>query len=222
LIVAAVFLVSGLIGCAGSPQALQDADAAIAAARQAGKDQECPNEFNAAAKRNAHAHEICGFCNQKEAIAEANEAIRMTNALCPKRVAAEPAPAPRPTPPPAAPGVSSSVVDRLTLHVRFDFNKSTLKNPNDPDLQKAVEFVKKYPGSRVSVEGYTDDVGTDPYNQGLSERRAATVKNYLAQHGADASKIQSSGKGKSNPVADNATDEGRAQNRRVEVLILAE
>ena len=78
------------------------------------------------------------------------------------------------------------VVDRLTLHVRFDFNKSTLKNPNDPDLQKAVEFVKKYPGSRVSVEGYTDDVGTDPYNQGLSERRAATVKNYLAQHGADA------------------------------------
>lgn len=300
-IAAALFLVSGLIGCAGYPKELTDADAAIAAARAAGKDKQCPNEFNAAAKLNKDAHDICNHCYREEAIAKANEAIRMANALCPKKaVAAEietkpaPAPAPKAAPAPApAPTVSLSAspaslthgqcatltwssthassvsidqgigrvdpdgskqvcpdrtttyriaavgdggsrdesttitvaareIDRLTLHVNFDFNKATVRKADDAELQKAVAFVKKYSGYKVSLEGHTDNIGSDAYNQKLSEKRAAAVKDYLVAHGADGSRIQTSGHGKSNPIADNSTEKGRFQNRRVEVHILSE
>ena len=117
-IAAALFLVSGLIGCAGYPKELNDSEAAIAAARASGKDKQCPDEFNAAARLNAHAHEICSHCYRKEAIAEANQAIAMTNALCPKKaVAAEvetrPAPPKPAPPPPAAPMPTVSISPRV-------------------------------------------------------------------------------------------------------------
>jgi outer membrane protein OmpA-like peptidoglycan-associated protein len=118
--------------------------------------------------------------------------------------------------------VVPKVVDRLTVRVNFDFNKSTVKKADDADLEKAVAFVKKYPGFKISVEGYTDNIGSDAYNQALSERRAAAVKEYLVKHGVDAAKIQSAGHGESDPVADNSTETGRAENRRVEILILSE
>ena len=118
--------------------------------------------------------------------------------------------------------VNPKVVDRLSLHVNFDFNKATLRKAEDADLQKAVAFVKKYSSYKVSLEGYTDNVGSDAYNQKLWEKRAAAVKDYLVAHGADGSRIQTSGHGEANPVADNSTEKGRAENRRVEVLILSE
>jgi OOP family OmpA-OmpF porin len=69
----------------------------------------------------------------------------------------------------------------------------------------------------VEVAGHTDSVGTDSYNQGLSERRAQAVVNYLVAKGINASRFKARGYGESEPVADNATDEGRAENRRVEL-----
>jgi outer membrane protein OmpA-like peptidoglycan-associated protein len=118
--------------------------------------------------------------------------------------------------------VNPRVVDRLTLHVNFDFNKATVRRPDDADLEKAIDFVKKYPAFKISLEGHTDSIGSEEYNQGLSERRADAVKAHLVAHGVDGARIQTSGHGEANPVGDNATEEGRFQNRRVEVLILSE
>jgi outer membrane protein OmpA-like peptidoglycan-associated protein len=124
------------------------------------------------------------------------------------------------TPPPPPP---PKVIDRLTLHVNFDFDKSAIRNPDIAEVEKAVDFVKKYPGYQISIEGYTDSIGSEKYNQALSERRAAAVKAYLLKQGvADGQRIKTAGYGKSNPVADNSTAKGRFENRRVEILILAD
>ena len=115
------------------------------------------------------------------------------------------------------------VIDRLAIHVNFDFDKSTVRDADTAELQKALGFVKKYAGYKISIEGHTDSIGTDQYNQRLSERRAAAVREYLLKHGvADGATIKSTGYGESKPIADNSTDEGRFENRRVEILILSE
>jgi outer membrane protein OmpA-like peptidoglycan-associated protein len=124
-----------------------------------------------------------------------------------------------PPPPPPAP----KVIDKLTLHVNFDFDKAVIRNADVPELQKAVDFLKKYPNAKISIEGHTDDRGTVPYNLKLSERRAIAVKDWLIARGAtDAAHAQTVGHGKANPIASNATPEGRFQNRRVEILILSQ
>jgi OOP family OmpA-OmpF porin len=111
----------------------------------------------------------------------------------------------------------------LTIRVNFDFDKSNIRPADLAELQKALAFVQKYPGYKVSIEGHTDGIGSVPYNQALSERRAAAVKEWLIAHGAsDGARMTTTGFGKSKPIADNSTAEGRFQNRRVEVLILSE
>jgi outer membrane protein OmpA-like peptidoglycan-associated protein len=134
-----------------------------------------------------------------------------------------PAPAPIVIPAPPAPAPAPRVIDRLTLHANFDFDKSVVRKTDDAELQQAVDFVKKYPGYKLSIEGHTDSIGTDKYNQALSERRAAAVKAYLVKQGVvDNQKITSVGYGESRPIADNKTKKGRFENRRVEVLVLSE
>ena len=119
-------------------------------------------------------------------------------------------------PKPAAP------IDRLTVHVNFDTNKSQVRKDDLAELRKAAAFVRKYPGSKISVEGYTDSQGSEAYNQTLSEKRAAAVRTYLLENGAtSADRITSKGFGESNPVGDNATAKGRAENRRVEIVIVS-
>ena len=87
-------------------------------------------------------------------------------------------------------------------------------------LSQAVDTLQRYPQVKVTVAGYTDSVGTDAYNQGLSERRASIVYNYLTSHGIDASRLEGPiGHGENNPIGDNATDAGRAQNRRTELQV---
>ncbi|MEX1246312.1 MAG: OmpA family protein [Thermoanaerobaculia bacterium] len=120
------------------------------------------------------------------------------------------------------PRPAAAPIDRLTLHVNFDTDKAEIRNADIEELQKAVTFVKKYPGCKISVQGYTDSRGTEAYNQGLSERRAAAVRTYLLDNGAtDSDKITSAGHGESNPIGDNATTKGRFENRRVEVVIVS-
>ena len=115
------------------------------------------------------------------------------------------------------------VIDKMTLHVVFDFDKATLTEADLKELQKAVGFVRKYPGSNIRLDGYTDNIGTDAYNIKLSESRATAVSDYLIKEaGVDRSKITAVGHGKADPVAENKTAEGRAQNRRVEVSILSD
>jgi outer membrane protein OmpA-like peptidoglycan-associated protein len=118
-------------------------------------------------------------------------------------------------------GVRAADVSRVVLpsEVLFAFDSADLGEGAAEALSKVVADVKSTPGTRVSVEGHTDDVGARDYNQSLSERRAASVKSYLVSQGIDALKIESSGLGATRPVASNDTEEGRKKNRRVEVVI---
>jgi OOP family OmpA-OmpF porin len=140
-----------------------------------------------------------------------------------KAVAPPPPPPPPPPPAPApAPAPVRKVIDRLTIRVNFDHDKSDIRKEDVADLEKAVAFVKKYPGSKVDVEGHTDSRGSDKYNMKLSQRRADAVKKYLVDKGEKADKITPVGKGEAEPIADNKTDKGRFENRRVEVLIIGD
>ncbi|OHC26125.1 MAG: hypothetical protein A3J71_04835 [Pseudomonadales bacterium RIFCSPHIGHO2_02_FULL_60_43] len=112
---------------------------------------------------------------------------------------------------------------RVELDVKFDFNKSDVKEDSQADIKSLADFMKQYPQTTTTVEGHTDAVGSDAYNQGLSERRANAVRDVLVnQHGIDSSRVSSVGYGESRPVADNDTDSGRAINRRVEAEVEAQ
>jgi len=101
--------------------------------------------------------------------------------------------------------------------VLFDFNKSTLQTASDPVLQQILDLLKKNPTQKIEVQGHTDNVGGDAYNQTLSEARAKAIVTWLTQHGIAGDRLTAKGFGKTKPIADNATDAGRAKNRRVEI-----
>ncbi len=108
----------------------------------------------------------------------------------------------------------------LTLgDVMFMSGKADLKSGTQGNLNKLVAFLDKYPDRTAVIEGYTDSVGSEDYNQGLSERRADAVRAYLVGQGVASPRLTASGKGKSNPVASNDSASGRQENRRVEVVI---
>lgn len=108
----------------------------------------------------------------------------------------------------------------LTLgDVLFATGKADLKSGATGNMNKLVAFLNRYADRKVAIEGYTDSVGSDEYNQGLSQRRAESVKSYLVGQGVGSERLAASGKGESTPVADNDTAAGRQQNRRVEVII---
>jgi outer membrane protein OmpA-like peptidoglycan-associated protein len=103
--------------------------------------------------------------------------------------------------------------------VLFDFNKYTLKPDAREKLAKVSGILLAYPGLKLQIEGYTDNVGSDEYNQKLSEERADAVRDYLISQSVKDSNISATGYGKSDPIADNSTAEGRAQNRRVQMVV---
>ena len=126
-----------------------------------------------------------------------------------------PSPTPQPLPPPSA--------KRIVLRgVHFDFNRSDIRPDSRPILDEAAEILKENPDVRITVAGHTDAIGSDAYNQQLSLRRAEAVFRYLVNHGITPERMDVTGYGKRRPVADNETETGRAQNRRVELQVLAE
>ena len=120
-------------------------------------------------------------------------------------------------------GLNAKQTERGTLvtfgDVLFDFDKASLKANSRDSITTLANYLIKNPDRKVIVEGYTDSKGSAAYNQGLSERRANAVKNALVRAGVEPSRIVAQGYGKEYPVASNATNSGRAQNRRVEVTI---
>ncbi|WP_411392142.1 OmpA family protein [Pseudomonas sp. MPB23] len=130
-----------------------------------------------------------------------------------------PAPAPEPTPEPEAPVAQ---VVRVELDVKFDFDKAVVKPNSYGDVKNLADFMKQYPATHVEVAGHTDSVGPDAYNQKLSQRRADAVKQVLVKDGVAPNRVTSVGYGESRPVADNATEAGRAVNRRVEASVEAQ
>lgn len=99
--------------------------------------------------------------------------------------------------------------------VYFDFDKSLIKPEGRVKLDSAVTILNRYPDMRVEIHGHTDSIGTVEYNQGLSERRATAVRDYLVSRGIAVTRLTTRGFSENNPVADNGTAAGRAENRRV-------
>jgi len=103
--------------------------------------------------------------------------------------------------------------------VLFDTGKYTLKPGTQISLAKVSGILQSYPGLKLQVEGYTDNTGSDMFNQKLSENRADAVRSFLIAQGVSPNNITSTGYGESNPVADNSTSAGRAKNRRVQLVV---
>jgi outer membrane protein OmpA-like peptidoglycan-associated protein len=117
--------------------------------------------------------------------------------------------------------VGEGIVVDFNEKILFAYDKSDLSSSAAGNLDKLVTVLKNYPDTDIEVQGHTDSRGSDDYNMKLSERRAAEVSAYLRNHGVASSRINTKGYGESAPVADNNTDDGRAQNRRVTFLITA-
>ncbi|MGL6224775.1 MAG: OmpA family protein [Steroidobacteraceae bacterium] len=114
--------------------------------------------------------------------------------------------------------------DNITLDmpggVTFAFNSSDLNSQFYPVLDKVAGTLGEYNKTVIEVAGHTDSVGSASYNQQLSEKRAASVAAYLSSRGIDRTRVVTVGAGKDHPIASNETEEGRAQNRRVEITIV--
>lgn len=110
---------------------------------------------------------------------------------------------------------------KLTVdsEVSFDFGKSDIKPAFRPSLDKLANLLLKYDRTVVHVVGHTDSIGSESYNQGLSERRAMAVGDYLASYGVPRQRLRTEGRGETEPREDNATEAGRQLNRRVEVFV---
>lgn len=122
-------------------------------------------------------------------------------------------------PPPPAPAPPKGTKLATVGEAYFDFNKSQLKPSAEDVLAEAVRSLKQNPEMRVVVEGHADSVGSDAYNQRLSEKRAQAVKVYLVSQGIESARVAVEGLGESRPVASNQTAEGRAKNRRAEIIV---
>lgn len=108
---------------------------------------------------------------------------------------------------------------RLSGSVLFDFDSDAIRPDAERTLSEVAEVLQAYPGRPVRIEGHTDSIASDAYNQALSERRAAAVKRWLAARGVETGRMTAAGFGESRPAADNATAAGRQKNRRVEIVV---
>jgi outer membrane protein OmpA-like peptidoglycan-associated protein len=135
-------------------------------------------------------------------------------APAPAYVTPAPAPVAYVAPEPAAP-------QKLVLEgVNFDFDKATLRQEDIGSLDDYVAAMKAWGDVNIEVAGHTDSMGSDAYNMELSQQRAEAVRNFLISRGVAADRLTAKGYGEAQPVADNATEEGRFKNRRVELAPL--
>ena len=113
----------------------------------------------------------------------------------------------------------NELIVRMPEAILFAFDSDAVRAVLRSDLQVLATSLNKYPASTVRVVGHTDNVGTAAYNQDLSERRAANVGAILVSSGVTRSRVVTIGQGESQPIASNLNDAGRAQNRRVDIII---
>jgi OOP family OmpA-OmpF porin len=108
-------------------------------------------------------------------------------------------------------------ITQIASKIFFETNSDKIKNTSQVQLDDLVDILNKYPAAKLSIEGHTDDVGADEYNQDLSQRRTESVKKYLVSKGVSENRLTATGYGETKPIADNKTSQGRAKNRRVEL-----
>ena len=117
--------------------------------------------------------------------------------------------------------VGEGIVVEFSSNVLFGFDSSNLSSEAKGNLDKLVKVLNVYPDTDIEIQGHTDSKGSDAYNKKLSEQRAGSVSAYLTSKGINYSRVRINGFGESVPKYDNATEDGRSQNRRVEFLITA-
>ena len=131
----------------------------------------------------------------------------------------KPAPAPKPKPKPApAPAPAPVAKEVVTFNLLFGFDKWDITDEMIPVLEQVKMILDEDPDTDFVLSGHTDSTGPEAYNQGLSERRAGSVKDWLVSNGVDASRLEAKGYGETQARYDNATREGRKLNRRVELM----
>ncbi len=113
------------------------------------------------------------------------------------------------------------IIVKFDSGILFDVNQSDLKAAARSNIESLATSLKNNPETNILIVGHTDATGTDAYNYKLSERRAASVKSYAVSQGIASSRLTTEGRGETEPIADNTSDSGKAQNRRVEIVIVA-
>ncbi len=232
IIVSALLSISLMAGCAriagvakdtyrdGNyyPTCLVDADRALYDARMAGKDKECPDEYNALkdmADRAIKTHLACntdGACKMAQDVAAKARTLACPPAPAAQEPAPEPVPAAEPTP--------EKAKYCITLNILFDIDKAAIRDEYRDEVNRVATFMQKFPTTTAVIEGHTDEVGTDEYNMQLSQKRAESVVTYLADNfGIERTRLKAKGYGKTRPIADNSTEAGKQKNRRVEAII---
>jgi outer membrane protein OmpA-like peptidoglycan-associated protein len=246
IVVIAVLSLSVMFGCAGKefapkdpymywyyPKELPEADRAVEAAHQAGKDRECPADFKAAEDLKNKAYEVYAECRTEEAIAMAKEATKKAKALCPARPRAEMKPEPKPEPKPVPrpePKPVAKVVEKVILleDLHFDLDKSTLTKEAQTILKRNIQVLKENPNVKIRIQGHTSAIATEEYNQALSERRAKSVEEFLVKEGGIApDRLSEIGYGetrleKPEPNPELKESEAAQTNRRVIFKIIVE
>ena len=242
IFVIALFSISLIVGCSGKekrpdnrsgygyyPTELVQADRALDEARAAGKDKECPAEFNAAKEMLDKAYEVYMACRTQEAIDMANEALGKTKALCPAKPIAEKKPEPKPVPVPVSKPAPAAVVAPVKIildDIHFDFDKSTLTKVATDILESNINTLKENQGINIQIEGHTDAHGSDDYNMALGERRANAVKEYLANQGIAANRMTTISYGETRlampeiPTPKNKESKEAKANRRVHFEVI--
>jgi len=202
---------------------MQDADRAVEAARQAGKDKTCPAEFKDAEDAKNHAYDVFRACHTEEGAALAKEATAKAEALCPAQPMAQAVSQPAevvPVPIPAAEPTPEMMKYCVSLDIEFDIDKAEVRPQYRDEVAKVGDFMKKNPTTTALIEGYADEVGPAGYNLQLSQKRAESVVNYLVDNfGIDRSRLSAKGYGETKPVANNASDAGKQKNRRIDAII---
>jgi outer membrane protein OmpA-like peptidoglycan-associated protein len=113
------------------------------------------------------------------------------------------------------------IIVKFDSGLLFEFGKASLSAEAKQNINNLASSLNKYPNTNIMVIGHTDNVGSDPFNMNLSRDRAASVKTYAMVQGVNSGRLKTEGKGETEPIASNDTDAGRAQNRRVEIVIVA-
>ncbi len=113
------------------------------------------------------------------------------------------------------------IIVKFDSGILFDVDKSDLKTAARNNIENLATSLKNNPETNILIVGHTAATGTDAYNDRLTERRAASVKSYAVAQGIASSRLTTQGRGETEPIADNTTEEGRSQNRRVEIVIVA-
>lgn len=248
IILSFLLVLSGLIGCAknayfgvsnkaiGVPGEFGETEAAIEKAERSPGAQYAPEKIAKAQELGKKAVETYWGCRTEEAMAMLAEARGLARQAEMAKAPPKPAPAPvvaappKPKPAPAkvtpAPAPKPVAVPPKPKRIivlqgaNFGFDSAELSPETRATLDEQAAILERESDVRVEIEGHTDSTGPEAYNQGLSERRAKAVEEYLVSKGISADRLEVMGYGQSRPIAPNDTKEGRTKNRRVELKVL--